>query len=499
MVRKRTVTISQEYAESIINTVREPLIVLDQDLRVVSVSRSFCEFFKVKPEDTVGQLIYDLGNKQWDIPKLRELLETILPQKTTFNDYKVEHDFATIGRRTMLLNARQIERVLGKERIIFLAIEDITERQKLDDELRKNLQLLRDTGKMAKVGGWELDLSTKEVSLTEEAGRIHGVETGYKPTLEEAIKFYAPESIPALKATLKKTIETGEPYDREFLFIPSGSKDKIWVRSLGKAVYSGGKIVKLTGTFQNIDEYKRAEDELKKSHQALRNLTGYLHERLEKERKRIAGELHDELGQILTALKIDCSWLIKNPSSKDQRRQKTLKDMTSLLNGGIASVRRIATDLRPPLLDDLGLAPAIRWIIKGFEKRTGIKAKLVVQPTGMKLDSKVATAFFRVTQESLTNIARYAGATKIHVIVKKEPTMTMVRIRDNGRGITEEQAESSQSFGILSMKERIHSCGGTIKIIGRKGVGTTVESFVPLGKRNCLPGHKRSPNIKKLP
>ena len=87
---------------------REPLISLDQDLRVVTVSRSFYEFFKVKPEETVGQLIYDLGNKQWDIPKLRELLETILPQKATFDNYEVEHDFATIGRRIMLLNARQI-------------------------------------------------------------------------------------------------------------------------------------------------------------------------------------------------------------------------------------------------------------------------------------------------------------------------------------------------------------------------------------------------------
>jgi PAS domain S-box-containing protein len=124
---------ASEYAESIINTVREPLIALDQNLRVVKVSNSFYEFFKVKPEETVGQLIYDLGNKQWDIPKLRELLETILPQKTAFDNYEVEHDFAIIGRRIMLLNARQIERVLGKEKIILLAIEDITERKKLEE------------------------------------------------------------------------------------------------------------------------------------------------------------------------------------------------------------------------------------------------------------------------------------------------------------------------------------------------------------------------------
>jgi PAS domain S-box-containing protein len=132
-----------EYAGNIINTVREPLIVLDKDLRVVTASRSFYEFFKVKPEETEGQLIYNLGNEQWDIPKLRELLETILPQKTTFDNYEVEHDFATIGKRVMLLNARQIKRALGKERIILLAIEDITERRRLEDILKESEERYR--------------------------------------------------------------------------------------------------------------------------------------------------------------------------------------------------------------------------------------------------------------------------------------------------------------------------------------------------------------------
>jgi PAS domain S-box-containing protein len=146
MNEENIVSSSREFAESIINTVREPLIALDQDLRVVSASRSFYEFFQVRPEETVGQLIYDLGNKQWDIPKLRELLETILPQKTSFDNYEVDHVFATIGRRTMLLNARQIERAWGKERIILLAIEDISERKEIEagrETTRKELAVIK--------------------------------------------------------------------------------------------------------------------------------------------------------------------------------------------------------------------------------------------------------------------------------------------------------------------------------------------------------------------
>ena len=143
MKENKIVTGSREFAENIIDTVREPLIVLDKDLTVVSVSRSFYEVFKVKPAQTLGQYIYELGNKQWDIPKLRELLENILPEKTSFDNYEVEHHFSAIGRRIMLLNARQIERAWGQERIILLAIEDVTERRRLEDSLNESEKRFR--------------------------------------------------------------------------------------------------------------------------------------------------------------------------------------------------------------------------------------------------------------------------------------------------------------------------------------------------------------------
>jgi PAS domain S-box-containing protein len=132
-----------DYAESLFDTVREPMLALDQDLRIVSASRSFYEFFKVRPAETVGKLIYDLGNKQWNIPRLRSLLETILPQKASFDNYEVTHEFADIGRRVMLLNARQVRRGMGKERIILLAIEDITQRMNSEEILVKFNRSLR--------------------------------------------------------------------------------------------------------------------------------------------------------------------------------------------------------------------------------------------------------------------------------------------------------------------------------------------------------------------
>ena len=135
--------IRREFAESVINTVREPLIVLDQNLRVLSAGRSFYELFKAKPAETEGQFFYKLGHKQWNIPRLRQMLEALLAQNTAFENYEVQYDFATIGRRTMLLNARQIPGVLGKEQVILLAIEDITARKQAEMDLRKSEERFR--------------------------------------------------------------------------------------------------------------------------------------------------------------------------------------------------------------------------------------------------------------------------------------------------------------------------------------------------------------------
>jgi PAS domain S-box-containing protein len=134
---KRAVQEAREYAESIVETVREPLLVLDTDLRVISVNRSFCQTFNVTPEDAEGKLIYDLGNRQWNISKLRVLLEEIIPKNNQFENFEVEHEFPTIGRRTMLLNARQIYSKGVGAQMILLAIEDITERKKAEDEIKK--------------------------------------------------------------------------------------------------------------------------------------------------------------------------------------------------------------------------------------------------------------------------------------------------------------------------------------------------------------------------
>ncbi|MFQ5676495.1 MAG: PAS domain-containing protein, partial [bacterium] len=138
---QRALDEAHKFAENIIATVREPLLVLDGDLKIITANKAFYRTFKVKKKATEGKLIYDLGNRQWDIPQLRELLEDILPKNTSFENYKVEHDFETIGRRTMLLNARRIKTEAGKDQFILLAIEDISERFRLEEQYRQAQKL----------------------------------------------------------------------------------------------------------------------------------------------------------------------------------------------------------------------------------------------------------------------------------------------------------------------------------------------------------------------
>jgi len=246
------------------------IAISDLEGNLLYLNESFAQMHGYTPEELIGKNLSIFHNEEQ--MKSVNRLKNQLIQKESYVTEEVWHKRKDNTVFLTSLNGTLVKDEKGKPLFMAATAIDITERKRAEESLKKSAQLLRDTGEMAKVGGWELDLSTKEVLWTEEVGRIHGVEPGYKPKLEEALNFYAPESRPALESVLKKAAETGEPYDLESLFIPSGSKDKIWVRSLGRAVYSDGKIVKLAGAFQNIDKYKRAEEALRESEERYRLL-----------------------------------------------------------------------------------------------------------------------------------------------------------------------------------------------------------------------------------
>ena len=242
--------------------------------------------------------------------------------------------------------------------------------------------------------------------------------------------------------------------------------------------------------FRDITDRKRFEAQLKKSQSELRMLAGHLESAREAERTRIAREIHDEFGQLLTGFKYDLSWLEKRLSTQPEGTRAVLLEkvgaMTELLHGMVQSVRRIAAELRPGVLDDLGLAAAVEWQAGEFQKRTGIRLHVRAALSERELPREMTTALFRVFQESLTNVGRHAEAKTVRVNLREESGQFLLDVSDDGRGITEADLTKAGVFGLLGIRERLAPLRGQCIIRGVPGQGTTVSIIVPLNDAAAL-------------
>ena len=223
-----------------------------------------------------------------------------------------------------------------------------------------------------------------------------------------------------------------------------------------------------------------AEENLQKSNEALRSLASHIETIREKERSHMAREIHDELGQQLTGLKMDISWLNKKINSQDEAVKEKMKDAIALIDKTVITVRRIATQLRPSILDDLGLIAAMEWQSEEFEKRSEIKSIFSSNVSQLKINTDVATAVFRIFQESLTNVLRHSQATEVISFFRLENNIITLFIEDNGIGFKENEIKNKKTLGLLGMKERIQLINGKYEINGNSGKGTSVIITVPL-------------------
>ena len=236
-------------------------------------------------------------------------------------------------------------------------------------------------------------------------------------------------------------------------------------------------------------ERKRAEERLNITSEQLRALSARLRSAREEEGARIARELHDELGSALTSLKWDLEGMLlklrSEPSSQPDYSglQEKIKVIVGLVDDMIGNVRRISSELRPSILDDLGLIAAIEWQAKQFESRSGIICKVDSLVDDVQLNREQSTAIFRIVQETLTNILRHAQASRVNILVEELDGELVLEIRDDGRGITEEEITGSRSLGLIGMRERTHLLGGRIEITGTAGRGTVLTLRVPIRDR----------------
>jgi signal transduction histidine kinase len=274
-----------------------------------------------------------------------------------------------------------------------------------------------------------------------------------------------------------------EAYEATVFFGALGEQGK-WVRVTAAAIRNPvGDLIGAVETIEDVTERKQAEEELKRSSTQLRNLSHRLQSLREEERTLIAREIHDELGQQLSALQIDLTWIEDQVPAKKRVVRARIRSMEGLVDTLIRSVQRIATELRPSLLDDLGLSAAIEWQAKEFQKRTGIECRVFLNREDIKATRDRSTAIFRTFQETLTNVLRHAQATRVEVRLMEEKQRLILEVRDNGRGIPDSRIASPKSLGLVGIRERVNAQRGNVRISGAPGRGTTVRVELPLRKK----------------
>jgi signal transduction histidine kinase len=227
-------------------------------------------------------------------------------------------------------------------------------------------------------------------------------------------------------------------------------------------------------------ELFRKSERLRESEDKLRRLAAHLISVREEERAHIAREIHDELGQVLTGLKMEVTWLAKR--LKDKPLVEKTDSMCALIDSTVQTVRKIATGLRPEMLDDMGLVAAVGWQAKEFQKRTGIRCRTKL-PAETKFDIDVSTTMFRIFQEILTNVARHSRATRVDIDLSVAEDQVQLEVVDNGVGIQDDELRAKKSLGLLGMQERALLFGGDVKITGSPGHGTRVSVNIPLSRK----------------
>jgi PAS domain S-box-containing protein len=254
----------------------------------------------------------------------------------------------------------------------------------------------------------------------------------------------------------------------------------VWLRDIVSVIVENNQPIQLRGIMIDITENKKAEDALNQRTEQLRELSTHLQNVREEERTKIAREIHDELGQQLTGLKMDISWLKKKVTDTDPAIKTKFDNTISLVDATVDSIRRIATELRPSIIDDLGLNAALEWQVREFIERSGKEILYNNNFDDVNIDPDISIGLFRILQESLTNIARHARAETVIINIEKVKDAVQLLVQDNGVGFDTNKKRHSLSFGLLGIKERTHMMKGDFAINSKPGKGTRIEIKIPL-------------------
>lgn len=344
-------------------------------------------------------------------------------------------------------------------------------------ELRASEASLEEAQLMARLGSWTLEPGSGKMTWSTETYRILGFHAfPDAPQYDDFLRRIFKQDRQQVGEGLDRSMLTGQEFRIEHR-ITQQDGTVCWVHTIARVGHDGQSRL-LRGTIMDITERKRTVDALKRSQELLRELTAYQERIREEERKRIAREIHDELGQTLLALRIDVSMLDARTVRSHPRLNERVRLALQHLDATVKTVRGIINNLRPAALD-LGLNAAIEWQVAEFRRRTGIACELLMIDREFAVDEARATSLFRILQESLTNVIRHAKATQVIVELYQERARLVMKISDNGIGLRP-GPHAGTSFGLVGMEERVHALNGEFLISSTPGKGTVITVHIPL-------------------
>lgn len=469
---------SYAYAHAIVETVRELILVLDRDLRVKSANRSFFEHFRTSPQETEGRYLAELGNGQWDNPQLLKLLKEVLPEKE-LNDFELEHEFPVIGRRTMLLNARQITEGPESGTLILLGIRDITERnqaRRLIDEQANLLTLAEDAIIVRKLDGTILSWN-------------RGAEKIYGWSREQALgknKYEFLNSPHDLVEEQRRSLLAEGRWKGELVHTTSTGATVVMSSRQVVQRSDGGDTLAVLEINRDITAQKKTLEQLAQERAAVGLLSGQLLRLQDEERRRIARELHDSTAQTLSALAINLGLLEGDEHVKATPKTRSIiTDSQALAAQAADEIRNLSHLLHPPDLETAGLVAALRWLAQQISAHRKLTVDLDLPSEAMRWPGELELALFRVAQESLSNVQRHSGSKVAKIRLYPEGGEFVMEVEDKGHGMeaVPQQDDSGKTsvigVGIAGMRERLRQLGGRLDVVSTSH-GTTVRAIVPV-------------------
>lgn len=359
---------------------------------------------------------------------------------------------------------------------------EIAEHKRTEEVLKHTQYILQQAQQVAHVGSWERGIANAVLQWSDELFRIFGLKPQvFNPNLVKALAHFHPQDRSTAYRLIRGAIEHGRNFSTTSRIVrPDGTIRHALIK--GNVLRDAhGKPQTMVGTVLDITEFKQAEDALLQSQETIRRLAAHQEIVKENERKRIAREIHDELGQNLMALRIDVSMLEARTKHSHPRLNAKVKSALNDIDTTIKSVRSIINNLRPPVLD-LGLPAAFEWQVKEFQRRSGIACTLNISGTDTqyKLDDEQSTALFRILQESLANVSRHAQANQIAIKLSQHAGNVVMKVADNGIGLRLNSSRKKQSYGLIGIKERVNTLHGKLIIDSLENQGTALTVIIPI-------------------